>query len=72
MKNRKGLIVDLQVDPADGHAERRDALAMPDANVPGGRRVTLGADKGHDTRDFVVACRARNVTPNAKHTAAMR
>ena len=28
------------------------------------RRVTLGADKGYDTRDFVAGCRERNVTPH--------
>jgi hypothetical protein len=34
MENRNGLIVDLQVDLADGRAERRNALSMLDANVP--------------------------------------
>lgn len=28
-----------------------------------GRRMTLAADKGYDTRDFVRACRERHVTP---------
>ncbi len=40
MENRNGLIVDLQVDLADGCAERRNALATLDANVPGRRRIT--------------------------------
>lgn len=64
MENRNGLIVDLQVDVADGRAERRNALEMLDNNLPGGRRITLGADKGYDTREFVAECRARNVTPH--------
>lgn len=29
-----------------------------------GRRLTLAADKGYDTRDFVRACRERRVTPH--------
>jgi transposase len=29
-----------------------------------GRRITLGADKAYDTKDFVAACRAKNVTPH--------
>ena len=72
MENRNGLIIDLQVDLADGRAERRNALSMLDANVPGDRRVTLGADKGYDTRDFVDACRARNVTPHVAQNATKR
>ncbi len=64
MENRNGLIVDLQVDVADGRAERRNALEMLDNNLVGGRRISLGADKGYDTREFVAECRARNVTPH--------
>ena len=29
-----------------------------------GRRITLAADKGYDTRDFVQACRERGTTPH--------
>jgi IS5 family transposase len=72
MENRNGLIVDLQVDLADGRAERRNALAMLDANVPGRRRVTLGAAKGYDTRDLVEACRDRNVTPHVAQNVTKR
>ena len=32
--------------------------------MPGSRRITLGADKGYDTRDFVAPCRALKVTPH--------
>lgn len=64
IENRNGLVVDLQMDVADGFAERRNALEMLDNNMPGVRRITLGADKGYDTRDFVEDCRARNVTPH--------
>jgi transposase len=64
MENRHGLLVDLQVDTADGRAERRNAIAMLDDSLAGTRHITLGADKGYDTRDFVAQCRERNVTPH--------
>jgi transposase len=63
MENRNGLLVDLRIDTADGTAERRVALAMIDGLAPG-RTVTLGADKGYDTREFIAQCRARNVVPH--------
>jgi hypothetical protein len=44
------LVVDLQMDVADGYA---NALEMLDNNVPGQGRITVGEDKGYDTRDFV-------------------
>jgi len=46
MENRNGLIVDFQVDFADGYSERRMAFEMLDKSLPGQRRITLGADKG--------------------------
>ena len=52
----------VQVEPADGYAERRAALAMADERLPGHRRITLAGDRGYDTRDFVAACRALKVT----------
>jgi len=64
IENRNGLVVDLQVDLADGRAERRNALEMLDANLPGQGRITVAGDKGYDTREFVEECRKRNVTPH--------
>ena len=64
MENRHGLLIDFAVEPADGYAERRSARAMLERELPGSRRITLGADRGYDTRDFVAACRALNVTPH--------
>jgi transposase len=64
MENRNGLIVDLQLDTADGRAERRNAIEMLGDALPGSRRITLAADKGYDTREFVAQCRERNVTPH--------
>jgi transposase len=62
MENRNTILIDFQVEPADGTAERRAALAMADQCLPGRRRITLGGDKGYDTRDFVRSCRALNIT----------
>ena len=72
MENRNGLVVDLRLDTADGYAERRTALQMLDANLPGDGRITLAADKGYDTRDFVKDCRERNVTPHVAQNITAR
>ena len=63
-ENRNTLLIDLQVEPADGRAERRAAVAMADERLPGAGRITLGGDKGYDTRDFVATCRELEVTPH--------
>jgi IS5 family transposase len=48
---------------ADGYAEREAALLLLEAQQKGGsRRITVGADKAYDTKDFVTAARALNVT----------
>src|SRR6202165_690402 len=72
MENRHALLVDFQVEAADGHAERRAAIAMVDERLPGRRRVTLGGDKGYDTSDFVAGCRALTVTPHVARNQARR
>jgi hypothetical protein len=69
IENRNGLLVAFQMDEADGRAERRNALEMLDESLPGKWPVTLGADKGYDTRDFVAGCRERNVTPHVAQNA---
>jgi Transposase DDE domain len=72
MENRHGLIVGGRVSEANGTAERDEARAML-AAVPGRRPVTLDADKGYDTRDFVAGMRALGVTPHvAKSTSGRR
>jgi len=63
MENRTGLVVDVTVTRATGTVERDTALDMIE-KVPGSRRITVGADKGYDTQDFVMACREMNVTPH--------
>ncbi len=64
MENRNSILIDFQVEPADGFAERRAAIAMADERLPGTQRITLGADKGYDIRDLVGCCRALKITPH--------
>jgi transposase len=62
-ENRHGLAVNTRLTLATGRAEREAALAMAE-EIPGVRRVTLGADKNYDTHDFVREIRWRRVTPH--------
>ncbi len=65
MENRSGLVVQGNLTRADGHAERRAALGMIHDHSPGStRRLTLGADKGYDSADFVRDLRQACVTPH--------
>jgi transposase len=71
MENRNGLVADVETMQADGTAER-DAAVVMIASVPGSDRVTVGADKGYDTKGFVADARALNATPHVaqkKHSA---
>jgi transposase len=72
MENRNGLVADVQVLPATGKAEREAALMMV-GSVEGTNAVTVGADKGYDTKEFVAECRQMNATPHvaqkARHSA---
>ncbi len=45
---------------------------MADERLPGSRRITLGGDKGYDTRDFVATCHALNITPHVAQNDARR
>jgi hypothetical protein len=71
MENRNGLAVGSCVIPASGHAERAAALELLGALDREGR-VTLGADKGYDTRDFVAAVRLLGVTPHVAQNTTNR
>ena len=65
IENRHGLVVQADATQANGTAEREAALAMVDRQDPGSqRRITLGADKGYDTSDFVASLRQKCVTPH--------
>ena len=63
MENRHGLVVDATLTVATGTAEREAALAMLDRRKDR-RRITLGADKAYDVRQFIADLRARRVTPH--------
>ncbi len=63
MENRNGLVVDVALTQATGTAERDTALDMLE-EVPRSHRVTVGADKGYDTKDFVTRCRSMKITPH--------
>jgi len=63
VENRNGLIIRTELFEANGTAERDAALVMLE-QVPGTKRVTVAADKGYDTKDFVSECRNLRVTPH--------
>lgn len=70
MDNRHGLLIDVQVTSATGTAERDAALAMVDrVRAQGGHPVSVGADKGYDTRDFVAALMTRSIDPHIARNA---
>ena len=70
MENRHGLVVDACVVPATGtgRTRRRDESRRESA-AP---RVTVGGDKGYDTRDFVATLRALEATPHIAQKAKSR
>ena len=65
VENRNGLIVAAMTTQADGRAERDAALLMLHELTRGrSGRITAGADKAYDTRDFVSTVRELGVTPH--------
>lgn len=72
IENRNGLVVCTELLLATGTAER-DAAMMMAERLPGNGRVTMAADRGYDTRDFVHEMRGMNVTPHvAQNTNGRR
>jgi IS5 family transposase len=71
MENRHGLAVEGCVTRASGYGERAAALEML-GHVATTHRVTVGADKGYDTRDFVEALRLVQVTPHVAQNISRR
>ncbi len=78
MENRNGLVSQVCLTHASGTAERDAALTLigrlrsktcATRHRGGGRRITLGADKGYDVQAFIAELRRRTVTP---HIAADR
>jgi transposase len=65
VENRNGLIAAAMVTHADGFAERDAALLMlKQKQQDRSGRITVGADKAYDTKDFVNTVRELNVTPH--------
>jgi len=66
MENRHGIGVDIRVGQADGYAERKCCLKMLDRvqRKLGLEPATLGADKGYDTEDFLLALEERGIEPH--------
>ena len=69
MENRNGLIVGAVTTRASGHAERLAALALIEPHAERPQPVTLGADKGYDTGDFVMELREKAITPHIAQNA---
>lgn len=73
VENRNGLIAAAMTTQADGMAERDAALLLlNDLRKGCGRRITVGADKGYDTRDFVSTVRELRVTPHVTQNTTNR
>jgi transposase len=67
-ENRHGLIVECELTTAGGRAEREAGLRLlARQRRRGRRRLTVGADKGYDEREFVAGARKLGITP---HVAA--
>jgi transposase len=63
-ENRNGLVVAACVTQSSAKAEREAALQMLGEISDGGRRITLGADKGYQEREFLERLRQRRVVPH--------
>jgi len=72
IEHRYGLIMDAELTPATGRAERESATEML-RRLPGrNRRRTVAGDKGYDTRDFVADVRAAGFTPHVAQNTSNR
>jgi transposase len=71
MENRHGLVVGCEVTHAGGHGERDAGRELMDriARKP---HVTLGADKGYDSADFIASMRELGVTPHVAQNNTRR
>jgi IS5 family transposase len=63
-ENRNGLVVAACVTQSSTKAEREAALAMLPQVTDGRRRITLGADKGYQEREFLQGLRSWQVVPH--------
>jgi hypothetical protein len=63
IENRNGLVVDAELLKCSGTAER-DAARMMIGSLEADTPITVAADKGYDTKDFVKDLRQMNATPH--------
>ncbi len=61
-ENRNGLIITAALSQVVGRAEREQVIEMV-RHIPGAHRITLGADKSNDTREFIEQLRSYRITP---------
>jgi transposase len=73
MENRNGLLMDFQVSPATGTAERDMVPVLIDqAKKRHFHPKTLGADRGYDSGDCVKKLREQRVTPHVAQNQSRR
>ena len=70
-ENANGLVAAAQASLATGRAEREVAVEMVGA-IAGIHQVTVGGDKGYDTRQFVEELRYRSATPHVAQNTINR
>lgn len=70
-ENRNGLVVDVRLTQATGTAERDTAAEMLAYKLVS-KRITVGADRGYDTKGFVAAMRDLGVTPHVAQNTSGR
>jgi transposase len=71
-ENRNGFVVEADLRQVSGTVERAAAKDMIVRYSPGAKRITVGADKGFDTADFVADMRALQVTPHIAQNTSHR
>lgn len=73
VENRHGLIAAAMTTQADGTAERDAALLMlNEMQKRRSARITVGADKAYDAKDFVSTVRELRVTPHVSQNTNKR
>lgn len=71
MENRNGLAVGGRVTRATGTTEAKEALGLLE-DIPRKHCITVGGDKGFDTRAFVEGLRAQQATPHVAQNTINR
>jgi transposase len=71
MENRNGLIMDTELMPSTGTAERDAGIAML-KRLTRNKRISLGADKLFDTKEFIAKLRAMKITPHVAQNSTNR